>query len=247
MAMTSWCTNPMTQNNKFTFRNLDPLNGRSGDAVISSPRKRVYTETQIEEIQNAAFSEGVAAGEKATLLRIEKKTEENLELLQQHYASMISEVERGMQMLRAEAAELALLIAQKLSTALIEQQPLVEIEQLFNSCIAHLNAEPRIVIRVGDILVDPLKDKIEGLARKAGYPGRIVIIGEPDALAAQTQIEWPDGGVNYRSPEMIAHIDKLISDYALSSKVRNNSEFTLHHGMNSSSHDVNQPIMEHAQ
>lgn len=237
----------MTQSSKFTFLNLDTLHGGVSDAALSKPRKRVYTDEQIREIQDAAFAEGIVAGEQSALTRIEKRAEESLDVLSQQYSTIIAEIDDRLAMLHADSAELALLIAKKLAAALIESQPLAEIERLFSSCIPHLNSEPRVVVRVHESQIDILKDKIDTLSRKAGYPGRIVILGEPDAQTAQCQIEWADGGVVYRSPEQIDLIDKLILDYATASAAIVNAGGGRANSAHSSAKDVNPLVMDSIQ
>lgn len=237
----------MTQNNKYTFRNLDMLHGGLADAVKPPPRKRVYSDDQITEIQDAAFAEGAVFGERASLSRIEKQTQESLEFIGQQYSAMRSDLERKLSVLRGECAELALLLARKLAAGLIASQPEVEFEQLFSACIPHLNAEPRIVVRVDERQVEILKNRFENLSRKAGYPGRIVIIGEPDALPAQCQIEWADGGVSYRSPEQLDHIDRLISDFVTASRTHPAGSEVTPDSSGPSTDDVNPLAMENTQ
>jgi flagellar assembly protein FliH len=237
----------MTQDNKYTFRNLDLQHGGLTDAVMAPPRKRVYTENQITEIRDAAFAEGVIAGEKAALSGIEKQILVSLEIIVQQYLAMNSEVEHKMMVLRGECAELALLLAQKLAMALIASQPEAEFEKLLSACIPHLNAEPRIVVRVDETQVEILKDRIENLSRKAGYPGRIVIIGEPDALPAQCQIEWADGGVSYRSPEQLNQIDRLISDFVTASRAQPGGSDLILNATGPLTDAVNPLVMENTQ
>ena len=203
----------MTQNLKFTFRNLDDATNGALSAGFTAPKKRFYTDSQIKEIQDAAYAEGVIAGESAALLKIEKQAEETLSILSSQYSSLISSVSDQVAFLRTQSAGLALIIAQKLASALIAEKPTAEIEKLFLSCLDNLNAEPRIVLRVDETLIEILKEKIERMAIKAGYPGRVILIGEPDTHPAQCKIEWSDGGVSYRSSEQLAHIDQVIANY----------------------------------
>lgn len=203
----------MTQNLKFTFRNLDTDNNGALSTGFSAPKKRSYTEDQIKEIQHAAYADGEKEGQEMAVLRIEKQAEVTLMVLASQYTELMSSISDQFEFLRRQSAELALIIAQKLSSALIAEQPTVEIEKLLLSCLANLNAEPRVVLRVDEKLIDPLKEKIERMAVQAGYPGRVILIGEPDAHPAQCIIEWADGGVSYRCPEQLAYIDQLIASY----------------------------------
>lgn len=203
----------MTQSAKFTFENLELNCDGVRNSAHTPPKKRSFTDDQIKEIQEAAFSEGKMAGENEALLRIERQSEICLEHIFSQYSNLISSVDEKICLLRKDSAELALLIAKKLATALIAEKPTAEIEALFMSCVANINAEPRIVIRADENLIDILKEKIEHMARKSGYPGHVVLIGESDSHPAACQIEWADGGVSYRSSEQLALIDQLIADY----------------------------------
>lgn len=203
----------MTNAAKFTFKNLQAVDGNAGGGHAQPPKKRVLTNDQILEIQETAFSDGARSGETAALLKIEKKMDQTLDQIAAQYSGLFTEVNEQMAVLRCQAAELALVIAKKFAPAVIGRFPEAEIENLFTSCVANLNAEPRIVIRVEESLLDALKEKIEFMARKAGYPGRVVIIGEPDARHSECRIEWVDGGVMHRSPDQLAVIDQLISAY----------------------------------
>lgn len=203
----------MTQNLKFTFRNLDAANNGTLSASFATPKKRSYTEEQIKEIQYAAYAEGVIEGGNMAALKIEKQAEVALTVLISQYSKLMSSVSDQFILLRRQSADLALIIAQKLSSALIAEKPTAEIEKLFLSCLVNLGAEPRVVLRVDEKLIDPLKEKIERMAVQAGYPGRVILIGEPGAHPAQCMIEWADGGVSYRTPEQLAYIDQVIASY----------------------------------
>lgn len=214
----------MTKTAKFTFEYLDANRDGLRASAHAPAKKLSFTDAQIKEIQHAAYSEGLLAGEDAALLRIQKRSEEILEQIAAQYSDLMSSVNDQICFLRGQSAELALLIAKKLTPALIAKTPTVEIEKLFLECVANLNAEPRIVIRVDEALIDDVKDKIDHLSRKAGYPGRVVLIGKPDALPAECQIEWADGGVTFRSPEQLAHIDQMIAEYVSGAAAKDRSD-----------------------
>lgn len=203
----------MTQGAKFNFQNLDPQAGGGLTSSSTPPKKRVFTDAQILELQEAAYSDGQRNGLELALSRIETRVEHSLEHILASCSELYLSLDSRIEMLRAEAAELALKLAKALVPALIASNPTAEIEALFASCVAHLHAEPRIVIRVEESLIGVLKERIESMARKAGYPGRIVLIGEADGNGAACQIEWVDGGVSHRSAAQLAIIDHKIAEF----------------------------------
>lgn len=216
----------MPQSIKFTFNNLNESINGFGSSAVLAPKKRVLTEVQISEIQEKSFSEGVLAGEQAALMLIEKRVEENIAQIITQYSDLQTDVDEQISLMRCQFVNLALVIAKKLSSALIDKYPLEEIEKLFLSCVQNLNAEPRIVIRVNESLIDLLKERIEGVAKKAGYAGRIVILGEPETLSAACRIEWADGGVSCRSEEHLEQIDRMVSEYVSATELGINKTIT---------------------
>ncbi|MEQ1889146.1 MAG: FliH/SctL family protein [Alphaproteobacteria bacterium] len=204
----------MTKTAKFTFQNLDPHERGGFTPSATPPKKRSFTDAQISEIQEMAFQDGEKRGQEASLLHIEMQAGKFLEQISSNCSELFSKVDGHIELLRGQAAELALIIAKKLAPALIASNPTAEIEVLLASCAANLNAQPRIVIRVHESLLEALKEKIELMAKKAGYPGRVVLIGETEVDGAACQIEWVDGGVTHRSSEQLALIDKKIAEFA---------------------------------
>ncbi len=203
----------MTQSSKFSFRNLNSAENGGGSMVAAAPKKRSYTDAQISEIQHHAFLEGQASGRELAISSIEMNIENQLEQIIANLSDLFLNTQDQIEKLQGQAAELALTIAKKFVPALIEENPTAEIERLFASCVGSLTAEPRIVIRVEESIVDILKDKIDSMARKAGYPGRIVLIGETYPHQAVCRIEWVDGGVTHRSPEQMNLIEQKIMAY----------------------------------
>jgi flagellar assembly protein FliH len=198
---------------KFNFINLETQNAGQKESARARGKKRVYNDEQITEIQNASFSEGLAAGEAAALTRVEQRIAATLDQIRDQYENLLADAAAHISSNLRQSAELALDISNALIPELIARQPIAEIEKLFVECIAHLKAEPRIVIRIEEALIDQLKKHIDHIAHQAGYPGKVILIADPDALPAQCQIEWSDGGVTHRSREQQALIERKVLDY----------------------------------
>lgn len=203
----------MTDALKFNFINLETRNAGLRDGGTVTVKKRVYTDEQITEIRAASYSEGLAAGEAAALSRIEQRMAVTLDQIKDQYEGLFTEAASHISLNLRQAAELSLEISNTLIPELISRQPAAEIEALFTECIAHLKTEPRIVIRIEEALADQLRNHIDHIAHQAGYPGKVILITDPDALPAQCQIEWSDGGVLHRSREQQALIEQKVRDF----------------------------------
>lgn len=118
--------------------------------------------------------------------------------------------------METEAVDVALAVARKLCTELMAAEPLTEIMALVSDCFRHLTSTPHIVVRINDQLYDAARERIEQLARRNGFEGRLVILSEPDIATGDCKIEWADGGVTLDRATIEAKINELVGRYLAS-------------------------------
>lgn len=202
----------MEQAVKFDFETLDP--DEKLHMPASAPKRKTrYNEAEIDALKQEAFAAGEAAGKNAALSHAEQIAAQALSELSANYGALLSQVDQEIANLQAAAAELGSAAAHQLAPALMAREPLAEIEALFRECAANLRNEPRIVIRIPQELVAPLTERIDEIGRQIGYPGRVVVLGEPEFSATECQMEWPDGGVTRGSPAQTREIETMIANY----------------------------------
>ncbi len=211
---------------KLNLRELQRL--ETGVLPVPDPAylKRVYTAQQITEITAAAYAEGFKAGELAAINHAESECIGTVNEIAAQFENLLTQMDQQISILRAQSAQLAVTFSKCLTPAMLEREPYTEIEALFNSCIASLITEPRIVIRVNDSLVEQLKQRIDTASQKAAYQGRIVILGDPDAALAYCRIEWADGGVVFDAPALLADFEHRIANHLDVSRTPASSELT---------------------
>lgn len=118
--------------------------------------------------------------------------------------------------METEAVEVALAVARKLCTELMAAEPLTEITALVSDCFRHLTSTPHIVVRINDSLYDSARERIEQLAKRSGFEGRLVILAEPDIPTGDCKIEWADGGVTLDRAAIDTKINELVGRYLVS-------------------------------
>lgn len=118
--------------------------------------------------------------------------------------------------METEAVDVALAVARKLCTEMIAAEPLTEIMALVSDCFRHLTSTPHIVVRINDALYDAARERIEQLAKRNGFEGRLVILSEPDIATGDCKIEWADGGVTLDRTTIDAKINELVGRYLAS-------------------------------
>lgn len=113
----------------------------------------------------------------------------------------------------AEAVDVAVAVARKLSAELVAREPIADIMALVNDCLRHLTTTPHLVVRINDALYEDAKGRIEAAAKQCGFAGRLVILADPDIPGGDCKIEWADGGVTSDRAATEAKIGELVDAY----------------------------------
>jgi flagellar assembly protein FliH len=181
----------MSDNEKFLF---DTVFNKEGDIVRASEpkrQKRSFTPDEVEEIRQAAHAEGMASAEAEAV----RQSAAALEQLAQTLGAITATAQQEIDRIQADAAQLALMIAQKLAGNALNEQPEHAIEALIVHCLQALPSEPHMVVRVDDTLSDGIRARLDPLVKRTGFEGKIMVFGEPERTRADCRIEWTDGGI----------------------------------------------------
>ncbi len=196
----------MAQAEKYLFETTFDADGQIlHDAATSGPKK-VYTPDEVEEIRQAAYTDGLSGVEAQT-------AQQNAQILGQISESMvqvISHLDQEVHRIKEEAAALAMAVADRLCATLLKKEPEAEIIALIAKCLEQLPSEPHIVVRVGEALAPTVKPAINDLAAQKGFNGKIIVIPEPDLQSADCRIEWADGGIERNASQFIETIDAVV-------------------------------------
>lgn len=196
---------------KFTFDSL--LHDDKAPAPVA--KVRMVSETEVDAARAAAFEEGRAAGRIDAETAIERSLVMMLEEVASGTARLMREIEGEMRATKVEAAGLAIAVARKLSGRLLARAPLAEIEALLTESLADHADEPRIVVRLDENLVEPMRQRLDTLLARQPFAGRIILIGEAGFAGADCRIEWPDGGIERRVALIDAAVDAAFDRFTL--------------------------------
>jgi flagellar assembly protein FliH len=171
--------------------------------------KYTLTADELAAVKAEAFAEGA----KAAAAETEKQAAVALHVLGERVVALGKALDDAIRPARGEAIKLAYLIARKLAQSLVEARPQAEIEALIGQCLDEQRSEPHIVIRVNDGLLDRVKARADELSRESSFPGRILVIGEPQIKAGDCTIEWSNGGAERDLEKQIAAVDEIVRTY----------------------------------
>lgn len=214
----------MKQAVKFTFdTHFGDEAGRPAKG-LSSP---AFTEADVEAARREGFIAGQAQGRRDAEAEADRQLGDTMAQLSQSAASLLAALDSHIASTTREASELALEVARKLAPALIAAQPEAEIEALLRNCLAHLNREPHILLRVSAPLVDRMKEMVDRMAMERGLTGRIILLGEPAMTEGDCVVEWADGGVARNREEIEREIVEIVTRHIETMKAGHNNSLAM--------------------
>lgn len=167
----------------------------------------------IADAEARAFREGFQAAQKEASVESDRRSAlamEEIAIAMRTLASNFRTVEGRVE---TEAVDVAVAVARKLCADLVAAEPLAEVMALVADCLRHLTSTPHIAIRINDTLYDRARERIEDLAKRSGFEGRLVILAEPDIDVSDCRIEWADGGCTLDRAATDARIGELVERY----------------------------------
>ncbi|WP_417460350.1 hypothetical protein [Kordiimonas sp.] len=172
-----------------------------------------------DRIKTEAYQTGLEEGRRQALSEIEAATKDALGELEQATRALFSQRNQLESTLKQEMVQLAYAISSKLAPALIRTHPMAEIEAFIEDCLATMQKEPRLVVRVCEDLVDSINERIENLKAATGFPGDIVLIGEETMGMQDCKVEWPDGGSDRNHATIVRQIEDAVQRFVMPDEV----------------------------
>jgi flagellar assembly protein FliH len=188
----------------------------SEKAAKAKPATPAEISAQIAEAATSGYARGFAAAQREAEASDARRMAIALEQIGQAAAAIVAGLDVIERRVETEATEVAVAVARKLCAELLAREPLTEIAALLDDSLRHLVAAPHLVIRVNDAIYDPAKSRIEALAHRLGFEGRLVILAEPELGTGDCRIEWADGGIARDRAATDARIGELIGRYLAS-------------------------------
>jgi flagellar assembly protein FliH len=168
-------------------------------AAGAKPRAGAVPQSQhdaaVAEAEARGHRNGLAAGRAAAEADTERRLVAALAKAANGIDALAKRLEDIEARLEREAAELAVATAGRLAPSLIEREPFAEIAALVSDCLRHLVSAPHVVVRVADPLYEEACSRLNAIAERSGFAGRLIVLADPDIAVGDCRIEWADGGV----------------------------------------------------
>ena len=177
---------------------------------VEPPPEPKYFDEDLERALSEGHAAGLEAGRGEAMEAIEQAAARALEAI----AACLPELERSLNELQERqtrsAVEVSAALVRKMFPNMVREHGLAEIDAVVSEAMARLRDEPRIVIRVDDTLLDPVKARVGELAKSSGFEGRIVFLAQDGMAVGDVRVEWADGGAERDTERTWQDIDELI-------------------------------------
>lgn len=177
------------------------------------PPAPTFSQEDMARARREGFTEGKEAGIAETQSDSEKQMHDILNQISGQFAAIASGYGEVAERNRHEVVDIARAVTRKTLEKLLDADSLNAISATISELLPSLIEEPRIVIRVRDAALDPLQDRINDIRARSGFPGDIILLGEPDMGTALCRVEWADGGAEYDPLKFWHEIDAVIDQY----------------------------------
>ena len=176
-----------------------------------TPAEPTFSRAELSAAEARARTEGHAAGLAEATGRQEAEAAAALAAIERHLASAMASEEAMRRDGERQAVALTRIVLGKLFPALTRRDGLAEIEALVAATIGECLDEPRLVLRLPDALFAAAQSRMEPLAARSGFQGRLIILADEALGGADCRIEWADGGAERDAARTLREIEAALA------------------------------------
>ena len=177
----------MTPHRKFTFDTV--FDGDGAVAYASVRPKRAFSPDEVEQVRAQAFADG----ERSAVVRAEEAAAASLADIARSTKTALGALAHVAHEHRTACAELALACARTIAGAALEQFPQAPAQAALQSLAREIEAAPRLAVRTTPDMVERLQIALDTTASACGFPGQILVKGDPALPDAAFVLDWGDG------------------------------------------------------
>lgn len=190
----------MTNVRKYAF---DTEFAADGAIVRETPRR---TPEDIEKANEDAYERG----KQDALAQAERRAAAALEAIADAASGVLTRLDVESQAMRAEAARLALVSAQQIAGAALDEFGLERAQKAVEAAMDLLRHQPRLVVKLPPEVADQLKPRIAAMCETHAYAAAVLVRAEPNLKTGEVVIDWSDGMIAMDPADAAKRIEDLI-------------------------------------
>jgi flagellar assembly protein FliH len=174
------------------------------------PPPPMFTEEELNMVREAAFAEGHQVGTAEAAETDSRAIAQSLAALTGRMEQVFRQQEEDNDANARSAVRVAMAVLKKMLPAACEKHAFDEVARVVGDVVAHILDEPRIIVRVAQPLVEPVRERLEAAAEGQGFEGRVVVQADPRLTIGDARVEWTDGGAERDQARLLEEIELAV-------------------------------------
>jgi flagellar assembly protein FliH len=175
------------------------------------------TEADLLQAREEGIREGTSLGREQgrteTFTSIEQTTQDLLNRLTDRLGDLMAAQTKTRETVARNTLEAASTIIRKLLPSLEKSVEMNEIESVVSECLERAHDEPRLVVRVSEQMLEPVKHRVDTLVASEGFEGKVVFLAADGFGNSDVRIEWADGGAERNVEHTWREIDQVLARF----------------------------------
>lgn len=175
-----------------------------------APPEPTYGEADLAASRADGFAEGHDAGLAEGQAETERLAARAAGVISERLSEIADTVRSHHDSVALDAVAVASAVIAKIAPEIIDRGALSAIEAAISGCLPDLTDEPRIVIRVGEKMMDTVQARIEPIVKASGFSGDVVVIADPALEFSDCTVEWADGGIRHDPSRVWREVEEIL-------------------------------------
>jgi flagellar assembly protein FliH len=174
-----------------------------GAIVRETPRR---TPEDIEKANEEAYERG----KQDALAQAERRAAAALEAIADAASGVLTRLDVESQAMRAEAARLAIVSAQRIAGAALDAFGLERAQRAVEAAMDLLRHQPRLVVKLPPDIAEQLKPRIAAMCETHAYAAAVLVRADEALKTGEVVIDWSDGMIAMDPADAAKRIEQLI-------------------------------------
>ena len=174
------------------------------------PPPPTFSEEELTLAREQAYDQGRQAGHQEAAQSLEQMIGMSLATAVHHLQNLGAAQAADAENVAKEAAAVAVAIVRKLHPEFARRYGLEEVEAAVLDCLRNLDRTPKVTLKVHPELVEAVKEKIEGLAERAAFDGKLGVVADGSLGPGDCRVEWGDGGAERDQSAVWSQVDQAV-------------------------------------
>ncbi|MTJ81981.1 MAG: flagellar assembly protein FliH [Telmatospirillum sp.] len=181
------------------------------EEVEEPPPPPMFSEEELALTRDQAFAAGHQAGVEAAEAATERLLAETMMRISAQLDDIAAVQADANESRLRESVAVAVAVIRKLQPEMGREHALDEIAGVVRECLAHIEKDVRVTIRVNPAHMDSIRHYASQAAETTGFEGRLIYSADARLVPGDCRIEWGDGGAERDVVRLWAEIDATIA------------------------------------